>query len=184
MVPAAGGMVKNHDFLNLFRDFFVSLQRIFSIRRLPMKPIPLLVKVGDFLYLCSGFINNKMYTEKEVRMADAAIRCLKDGVRDQRTVLYAMGVLDHECYAMLRALTDDLKLLSKGYDSYTLTFEGRRAANMGFKAYVEEQERKTNGGVQEVHPWYIPDKKGLIQSIIASVAGAIVGALVSWLLMR
>lgn len=83
-----------------------------------------------------------MYTDNEVRMADAALQCLKNGTQHRRTVLHAMGGLKDECYVMLRALTDDLKLVSKGYDDFTLTFEGRKAVEMGFKAYVEVLARK------------------------------------------
>ena len=83
-----------------------------------------------------------MYTDDEIRMADAAIKCLVDGPKNRREVLHAMDGMKTEHYAMLRNLTDDLKLVSKGHDTFTLTFEGRKAAATGFRAWMEQRERK------------------------------------------
>jgi len=89
---------------------------------------PLHVNVGDFSYLCGGFYknNNMMYTDNETCMADAALQSLKGGPMNRRAVLHAMGGRGSEHYAMLRTLTDELKLISKGHDTFSLTFEGRK----------------------------------------------------------
>ena len=83
-----------------------------------------------------------MYTDSETCMADAALQSLQGGPMNRRAVLHAMGGLGSEHYAMLRTLTDDLKLISKGHDTFSLTFEGRKAVQMGFRAYVDELEQK------------------------------------------
>ena len=122
-----------------------------------------------------------MYTDYEIRMADAALLSMKDGTQNRRAVLHAMGGLKSECYTMLRLLTDDLKLVSKGYDSYSLTFEGRRAVKMGFKAYVEQHDKPQKVENVETSPWYRVSRREIVQNTISAVIASIVTLLLTWL---
>lgn len=118
-----------------------------------------------------------MYTDNETCMADAALQSLKGGPMNRRAVLHAMGGRGSEHYAMLRTLTDELKLISKGHDTFSLTFEGRKAVQMGFKAYMEERERMAEEiplvlTRDEPRPWYKLNRAEWI-----GLAGVVIGLL-------
>ncbi len=122
------------------------------------------------------------YSEEQIRQADIALKMLHDaqGFVDGHKLWQTMGPPKAEY--MRYQLSEVLHLASRRIDSYTITEEGEKAFAMGFKAYMEERE--SEGKAKVDLPWYIPDKRSMLQSIIASVVGAVVGALASWLLMR
>lgn len=118
-------------------------------------------------------------------MADAALQSLQGGPMNRRAVLHTMGGRGSEHYAMLRTLTDDLKLINKGHDTFSLTLEGRKAVQMGFRAYMEERERKAKEPIP-VHlvdnrPLWKLNKRELIQSSISAIIGAVIGKAVELL---
>lgn len=127
------------------------------------------------------------YTEEQIRQADTALKILHDaqGFVDGHKLWQTMGTPKAEY--MRYQLSDVLHLASRRIDSYAITEEGERAYEMGFRAYMEDRKRKAEEpiAVKEMtdnRPWYKPNKRELLQAIIASVAGAIVGALISRLL--
>ena len=124
-----------------------------------------------------------IYTDVQIKQADAALQLLheRNGFVDGHELYQVMG---HPKAEYMRAvLCDILHLITRKGNSYMITEEGEKAYEMGFKSWIEERNRK-NSEDQKTLPWYVPDKRGLVQSIIASVVSAIVGAFVSWLLMR
>lgn len=127
------------------------------------------------------------YNEVQIRQADTALKMLHDaqGFVDGHQLWQAMGPPKAEY--MRYQLSEVLHLASRRIDRYTITEEGDRAYEMGFKAYMEERERKAAEpiAVKEItdnRPWYKPNKRELLQAIIASVVGTLVGALISRLL--
>lgn len=127
-----------------------------------------------------------IYTEVQIRQADAALKVLhgKSSFTHGHELWQVMSREGKDANAMRARMINELGLISRQGDSYQITEQGEKAYEMGFKAWLEERERKVKSKVQDDLPWYIPDKRSMLQSIIASVAGAVVGALVSWLLMR
>lgn len=127
------------------------------------------------------------YTEEQIRQADIALKMLHNaqGFVDGHKLWQTMGPPKAEY--MRYQLSEVLHLASRRIDSYAITEEGERAYEMGFRAYMEDRKRKAEEpiAVKEMtdnRPWYKPNKRELLQAIIASVVGALVGALISRLL--
>lgn len=127
-----------------------------------------------------------MYTDEQIRQADAALKLLhgKSGFTYGHELWQVMSHAGKDANAMRSKMVKELGLISREGDNYQITEEGEKAYEMGFMTWQKERIRKAKNKVQDDLPWYIPDKRSMLQSIIASVAGAVVGALVSWLLMR
>lgn len=129
------------------------------------------------------------YTEVQIRQADAALRLMHEtkGSVDGHNIYQVMGPPKAEYMRMV--LCDVLHLVTRNGNSYVITEDGEKAYKMGFKDYMEERERKAEEPVpvkevREEHPWYWMNRRELLQSVISSTVGAVVGSLVTWLLMR
>lgn len=129
------------------------------------------------------------YSEVQIKQADAALKLLHDaqGFVDGHKLWQTMGAPKAEY--MRYQLSEVLHLASRRINSYVITEEGEKAYGMGFKAYMKERERKAEEPVpvkevREEHPWYWMNRRELLQSVISSTVGAVVGSLVTWLLMR
>lgn len=88
------------------------------------------------------------YNEVHIRQADAALKLLHEtqGLVDGHRLWQVMGPPKAEY--MRYQLSEVLHLASRRIDSYTITEEGEKAYAMGFKAYMEERERKAKEPVQ------------------------------------
>ena len=76
---------------------------------------------------------------------------------------------------LLNEMESNLKLVGRIGDMWYLSSEGRNAADMGMKAYLQEQERKAKEPVptKEVddRPWWMLTKEGWISlaTLIATI---------------
>lgn len=83
------------------------------------------------------------YTEAQIRQADAALKLLyeRKGFVDGHDIYQVMGHPKAEYMRMV--LCDVLHLTVRRGNMYALTEDGGKACEMGFKAWLEERERKT-----------------------------------------
>ena len=82
------------------------------------------------------------YTEVQIRQADAALRLMHEtkGSVDGHDIYQVMGPPKAEYMRMV--LCDVLHLTVRSNSMYALTEEGEKACEMGFKAWMEEHNRK------------------------------------------
>lgn len=112
-----------------------------------------------------------VYTEKEIRAADAALCAMMGSekllsVHDVRSAMSVHG----SPYKMVEVLKSDLRLIICRGDSWTLTLEGQKAAQMGFARYLRYLRMK-----ESIATW------GPVASVIAAIV-SIIGAIVSWII--
>ena len=83
------------------------------------------------------------YTEVQIRQADAALRLMHEtkGSVDGHDIYQVMGPPKAEYMRMV--LCDVLHLTVRSNSMYALTEEGEKAYEMGFKAWMEEHNRKS-----------------------------------------
>ena len=110
------------------------------------------------------------YSEKEIKQANCALDMTRESEKlvdghDVRSSMSQYG----DPYKMVTVLTDDLKLIVRRGDCWTLSHEGRKAAKMGFSNYLRYRKL-----MDELSLW------GPVVSVIAAVA-SIIGAVVSCL---
>lgn len=99
------------------------------------------------------------YTDVQIRQADAALKVLheKNGFVKEAELWDVMGSPKQEY--MIMVLCEVLPLAIRKINSYAITEEGEKAFALGFKAYVEEQERKAVEppvvvAKEEKRPWW------------------------------
>ena len=85
-----------------------------------------------------------MYTDEQIRQADAALKLLhgKSGFTYGHELWQVMSHAGKDANAMRSRMVKDLGLISREGDNYQITEEGEKAYEMGFKAWLEERERK------------------------------------------
>lgn len=118
------------------------------------------------------------YNEVQIRQADTALKMLHDaqGFVDGHELWQLMGPPKAEY--MRYQLSEVLHLASRRIDRYTITEDGEKAFAMGFKAYMEERERKAAEEIplvltrDEPRPWYKLNRAEWI-----GLAGVVIGLL-------
>lgn len=85
-----------------------------------------------------------MYTDEQIRQADAALKLLhgKSGFTYGHELWQVMSHAGKDANAMRSRMVKELGLISREGDNYQITEEGEKAYEMGFKAWLEERERK------------------------------------------
>lgn len=85
-----------------------------------------------------------MYTDEQIRQADAALKLLhgKSGFTYGHELWQVMSHAGKDANAMRSKMVKELGLISREGDNYQITEEGEKAYEMGFKAWLEERERK------------------------------------------
>ena len=85
-----------------------------------------------------------MYTDEQIRQADAALKLLhgKSGFTYGHELWQVMSHAGKDSNAMRSRMVKELGLISREGDNYQITEEGEKAYEMGFKAWLEERERK------------------------------------------
>ncbi len=118
---------------------------------------------------------------------EAALALLRDSRQsvEGRLVRNALRGGNVNVRQLENELSDRLKLIGGRGDFWFLTAEGKTAAAMGMKAYLEELERKKSEPVH-VHlvdhrPLWKMNKRELIQSSISALIGAFIGKAVELL---
>ena len=86
---------------------------------------------------------------------------------------------------MRTKMVSELGLIFREHDNYLITEKGEKAYEMGFRAYMEERERKAKEPIP-VHlvdnrPLWKLNKRELIQSSISAIIGAVIGKAVELL---
>lgn len=86
-----------------------------------------------------------MYTEQEIKRMEAALALLRDSRQsvEGRLVRNTLRGGNVNVRQLLNEMESNLKLVGRIGDMWYLSSEGRNAADMGMKAYLQEQERKT-----------------------------------------
>lgn len=109
------------------------------------------------------------YNEVHIRQADAALGIMKENTKltDGHKVRQAMAEYG-DPYLMVDVMRYDLKLIVCNGDRWALTYEGKKAASMGFEKYLRYLKFK------ECFAFWGP-----VVSIAAAVV-SIIGAVVSW----
>lgn len=100
-----------------------------------------------------------MYTDEQIRQADAALKLLhgKSGFTYGHELWQVMSHAGKDANAMRSRMVKELGLISREGDNYQITEEGEKAYEMGFKAWLEERERKA----QEPKKMMLLEKKFL-----------------------
>ena len=118
-----------------------------------------------------------MYSEHEIKRMEAALALLRDSRQsvEGRLVRNALRGGNVNVRQLENELSDRLKLIGGRGDFWFLTAEGKTAAAMGMKAYLQEQERKA----QEPKKMMLLEKKflGLSRSEWIAVVGIAIGLL-------
>lgn len=85
-----------------------------------------------------------MYTDEQIRQADAALKLLhgKSGFTYGHELWQVMSHAGKDANAMRSRMVKELGLISREGDNYQITEEGEKAYEMGFKAWLDERERK------------------------------------------
>ena len=85
-----------------------------------------------------------MYTDEQIRQADAALKLLhgKSGFTYGHELWQVMSHAGKDANAMRSRMVKELGLISREGDNYQITEDGGKAYEMGFKAWLEERERK------------------------------------------
>lgn len=85
-----------------------------------------------------------MYADEQIRQADAALKLLhgKSGFTYGHELWQVMSHAGKDANAMRSRMVKELGLISREGDNYQITEEGEKAYEMGFKAWLEERERK------------------------------------------
>lgn len=84
------------------------------------------------------------YSEVQIKQADAALKLLhgKGGFTYGHELWQVMSHAGKDANAMRTKMVKELGLISREGDNYQITEEGEKAYEMGFKAWLEERERK------------------------------------------
>lgn len=118
-----------------------------------------------------------MYSEHEIKRMEAALALLRDSRQsvEGRLVRNALRGGNVNVRQLENELSDRLKLIGGRGDFWFLTAEGKTAAAMGMKAYLQEQERKA----QEPKKMMLLEKKflGLSRSEWIAIVGIAIGLL-------
>lgn len=85
-----------------------------------------------------------MYTDEQINQADAALKLLhaRSGFTYGHELWQVMSHAGKDANAMRLKMVKELGLISRDGDNYLITEEGENAFRMGFKAWLEERERK------------------------------------------
>lgn len=125
-----------------------------------------------------------MYTEQEIKRMEAALALLRDSRQsvEGRLVRNTLRGGNVNVRQLENELSDRLKLIGGRGDFWFLTAEGKTAAAMGMKAYLEELERRKSEPVNvqlvDKRPLWKMNKRELIQSSISAVIGAVIGKII------
>ena len=118
-----------------------------------------------------------MYTEQEIKRMEAALALLRDSRQsvEGRLVRNTLRGGNVNVRQLLNEMESNLKLVGRIGDMWYLSSEGRNAADMGFRAWLQEQERKA----LEPKKMILVEKKflGLNRGEWIAIAGIAIGLL-------
>lgn len=127
-----------------------------------------------------------MYSEHEIKRMEAALALLRDSRQsvEGRLVRNALRGGNVNVRQLENELSDRLKLIGGRGDFWFLTAEGKTAAAMGMKAYLEERERKKSEpiltrNVEEKRPWWKFKKNDMAHDLFVSVISIILSQIIS-----
>jgi hypothetical protein len=118
-----------------------------------------------------------MYTDEQIRQADAALKLLhgRSGFTYGHELWQVMSHAGKDAHAMRSKMVKELGLILREGDNYQITEEGEKAYEMGFRAWLQEQERKA----LEPKKMILVEKKflGLNRGEWIAIAGIAIGLL-------
>lgn len=127
-----------------------------------------------------------MYTDEQIRQANAALKLLhgKSGFTYGHELWQVMSHAGKDANAMRSRMVKELGLISREGDNYQITEEGEKAYEMGFKAWLEERERKKSEpiltrNVEEKRPWWKFKKNDMAHDLFVSVISIILSQIIS-----
>ena len=127
-----------------------------------------------------------MYTDEQIRQADAALKLLhgRSGFAYGHELWQVMSHAGKDANAMRSRMVKELGLISREGDNYLITEEGEKAYEMGFKAWLEERERKKSEpiltrNVEEKRPWWKFKKNDMAHDLFVSVISIILSQIIS-----
>lgn len=127
-----------------------------------------------------------IYTEVQIRQADAALKVLhgKSGFTHGHELWQVMSHAGKDANALRSKMVKELGLISREGDNYQITEEGEKAYEMGFRAWLEERERKKSEpiltrNVEEKRPWWKFKKNDMAHDLFVAVITIILSQLVS-----
>lgn len=127
-----------------------------------------------------------MYTDIQIKQADAALRLLhgKSDFTYGHELWQVMSREGKDANAMRSKMVNELGIISRQGDNFQITEEGEKAYEMGFKAWLEERERKKSEpiltrNVEEKRPWWKFKKNDMAHDLFVAVITIILSQLVS-----
>lgn len=127
-----------------------------------------------------------MYTDIQIKQADAALKLLhgKSGFAYGHELWQVMSHAGKDANALRSKMVKELGLISREGDNYQITEEGEKAYEMGFRAWLEERERKKSEpiltrNVEEKRPWWKFKKNDMAHDLFVAVITIILSQLVS-----